>query len=741
MSHKLHVAGLDSATTTEDLHTIFSNYGTVIDCAVVYDKYGSSRKFGFVAYDSLAAAKVLLDGTSGPIMIHGVVVDIMPAADNEVETKENSARARPAMVSRKLGTLAAQPKTKKAGRLIVRNLSFDTSQKHLQKVFGTIGALQEVHVPRKEGKPHPGFAFVQFEKVDDASKAVEALNGKKMCGRAMIVDYAFQKNVFEQYKGVSLEHKAAEKPNVAVKRRREESDDEEIVAEVNVDEEVKRMKQILCDDENQLTEVTRASEKDDDKPQKKRRKQEEGQNSAAKPAKDQKKTKEKDEKERDGKKDDVADDGDDDDGDMSEADDDEKKTNNKFQCGRDLDEGKTVFIRNVPYDADWKDVKTGFQKYGTVSRVYLCKSSTQTDGSHKGTGFVKFKDTSGQTQALEEEAKIKEKMRQLGFKDQKTPLEGFGVMVKGRRIFVMNPTKPEEAPGRKEAKRAERIAQKESWAHLLNMGMIDEWKHPEKWALLSKAEKRLRQASQKERKFQINDPNYVVNPLRLSIRNLDLQVDNPAIVKALKSQGIKAQKVTLVRSKDRKDASGARRPLGYAFAEFEKHDTAHDALKYLNNNAEAFSSYKRPIVEFVLEDKRKLRILENCRNLVQKRKEELEKKQDKENVDKAGETTEKIGDKTTTNVATKKLRRAGDRGRKQRENRRVRKEKAAQEDEIKIVKKDFLKKVLKERAEKTMDPEMERAMYVSRPKKEKKQPKNQLHEDFEATTMSKWRNG
>eukprot|EP00397_Hematodinium_sp_SG-2012_P009866 GEMP01009963.1.p1 GENE.GEMP01009963.1~~GEMP01009963.1.p1 ORF type:complete len:585 (+),score=124.59 GEMP01009963.1:133-1887(+) len=102
MSHKLHVAGLDSATTTEDLHTIFSNYGTVIDCAVVYDKYGSSRKFGFVAYDSLAAAKVLLDGTSGPIMIHGVVVDIMPAADNEVETKENSARARPAMVSRKL---------------------------------------------------------------------------------------------------------------------------------------------------------------------------------------------------------------------------------------------------------------------------------------------------------------------------------------------------------------------------------------------------------------------------------------------------------------------------------------------------------------------------------------------------------------------------------------------------------------------------------------------------------------
>lgn len=50
--------------------------------------------------------------------------------------------------------------------------------------------------------------------------------------------------------------------------------------------------------------------------------------------------------------------------------------------------------------------------------------------------------------------------------------------------------------------------------------------------------------------------------------------------------------------------------LGYAFAEFQEHEHALVALRHINNNPEIFGPQKRPIVEFSLEDRRKLKVKE-----------------------------------------------------------------------------------------------------------------------------------
>uniref|UniRef100_A0AAQ5ZEJ2 RNA-binding protein 28 n=1 Tax=Amphiprion ocellaris TaxID=80972 RepID=A0AAQ5ZEJ2_AMPOC len=50
--------------------------------------------------------------------------------------------------------------------------------------------------------------------------------------------------------------------------------------------------------------------------------------------------------------------------------------------------------------------------------------------------------------------------------------------------------------------------------------------------------------------------------------------------------------------------------LGYGFVQFQDHEHALSALRYLNNNPDIFGSHKRPIVEFSLEDSRKLKIKE-----------------------------------------------------------------------------------------------------------------------------------
>ncbi|XP_017695390.1 PREDICTED: RNA-binding protein 28, partial [Lepidothrix coronata] len=59
-----------------------------------------------------------------------------------------------------------------------------------------------------------------------------------------------------------------------------------------------------------------------------------------------------------------------------------------------------------------------------------------------------------------------------------------------------------------------------------------------------------------------------------------------------------------------RELRGQGQSLGFAFVEFEAHEEALGALRRLNNNPELFGPHKRPIVEFALEDRRKLRLRE-----------------------------------------------------------------------------------------------------------------------------------
>ncbi|KAG7251387.1 hypothetical protein CRUP_001787, partial [Coryphaenoides rupestris] len=60
--------------------------------------------------------------------------------------------------------------------------------------------------------------------------------------------------------------------------------------------------------------------------------------------------------------------------------------------------------------------------------------------------------------------------------------------------------------------------------------------------------------------------------------------------------------------------------LGYGFVQFQYSDHALTTLRYLNNNPEVFGPNKRPIVEFSLEDGRKLKLKEQRQ---QKNKEQF----------------------------------------------------------------------------------------------------------------------
>jgi cold-inducible RNA-binding protein len=76
-------------------------------------------------------------------------------------------------------------------KLFVGNLSFKITENDLQDAFAAYGSVVETNLmmDRMSGRPR-GFAFVTMSSEEEAQKAIEAMNGKELDGRALTVNVA-----------------------------------------------------------------------------------------------------------------------------------------------------------------------------------------------------------------------------------------------------------------------------------------------------------------------------------------------------------------------------------------------------------------------------------------------------------------------------------------------------------------------------------------------------------------------
>jgi RNA recognition motif-containing protein len=76
-------------------------------------------------------------------------------------------------------------------KLFVGNLSFNTTENDLQDMFAAHGTVTEANLmmDRATGKPR-GFGFVTMSTAEEAQKALAALNGQAVDGRALTVNVA-----------------------------------------------------------------------------------------------------------------------------------------------------------------------------------------------------------------------------------------------------------------------------------------------------------------------------------------------------------------------------------------------------------------------------------------------------------------------------------------------------------------------------------------------------------------------
>jgi cold-inducible RNA-binding protein len=75
--------------------------------------------------------------------------------------------------------------------LFVGNLSFNTTENALQDAFAAHGTVVEANLmmDRVSGRPR-GFGFVTMSTPEEAQKAIAALNGAQLDGRALTVNIA-----------------------------------------------------------------------------------------------------------------------------------------------------------------------------------------------------------------------------------------------------------------------------------------------------------------------------------------------------------------------------------------------------------------------------------------------------------------------------------------------------------------------------------------------------------------------
>ncbi|XP_010830067.1 PREDICTED: RNA-binding protein 28 [Bison bison bison] len=579
----LFVGRLPPSARSEQLEELFSQVGPVKQCFVVTEKGSKAcRGFGYVTFSMVEDVQRALKEIT---TFEGCKINVTIAKKKlRNKSKEKGKTENSESPEKELKPKKAKVADKKA-RLIIRNLSFKCSEDDLKTVFSQFGTILEVNIPRKPDGKMRGFAFVQFKNLLEAGKALKGMNMKEIKGRTVAVDWAVAKDKYKSTQSASVpgEEKRPEPEHQELDQEngREEEDMEEGENESDYD-----------DDEEE--------EEEEDKESKLPKPVQIHKRAVKRPAPAESSDEEHSDDDSDLEERDSIDGGEDlaqSDTSSEEQEEEEvsKKKRKKRKLPSDVNEGKTVFIRNLSFDSEEEDLGELLQQFGDLKYVRIV---LHPDTEHsKGCAFAQFMTQEAAQKCLEAASPEAETQIPLcpGQHSPLGPLERaciihitFLLLLSENSLADVLAFFPLSAVIRAGTKAAEGV----SAADMAKRERFELLKHQ-----------------------KLKDQNIFVSRTRLCLHNLPKAVDDKQLRKLLlnSTRGEKAVRIKECRvMRDLKGAYGKIKgqSLGYAFAEFQEHEHALAALRHINNNPEIFGPQKRPIVEFSLEDRRKLKVKE-----------------------------------------------------------------------------------------------------------------------------------
>nr|GEU40584.1 polyadenylate-binding protein 2-like [Tanacetum cinerariifolium] len=169
----IFIKNLDKSIDNKALHDTFSTFGNILSCKIATDGTGQSKGYGFVQFEAEEAAQTAIDKLNGML-----INDKQVYVGHFLRRQE-----RDSSLSRT-----------KFNNVYVKNLSESTTDDDLKKTFGEYGTITSAVVMRDADGKSKCFGFINFESMDDAANAVDALNGKKIDDKEWYVGKAQKKS-------------------------------------------------------------------------------------------------------------------------------------------------------------------------------------------------------------------------------------------------------------------------------------------------------------------------------------------------------------------------------------------------------------------------------------------------------------------------------------------------------------------------------------------------------------------
>ncbi|KAJ0256345.1 RNA recognition motif domain-containing protein [Hirschfeldia incana] len=166
----VYVKNLPKEITDDELKKTFGKYGEISSAVVVKDESGNSRCFGFVNFESPEAAAVAVEKMNGISL--GEDVLYVGRAQKKSEREEELRRKH------------EQDRLEKSNgtNLYVKNLDDGVNDEKLKEMFAEYGNVTSSKVMVNPEGVSRGFGFVSYSTPEEASRAMNEMNGK-MVGR------------------------------------------------------------------------------------------------------------------------------------------------------------------------------------------------------------------------------------------------------------------------------------------------------------------------------------------------------------------------------------------------------------------------------------------------------------------------------------------------------------------------------------------------------------------------------
>uniref|UniRef100_A0A8D8R9P3 RNA-binding protein 28 n=1 Tax=Cacopsylla melanoneura TaxID=428564 RepID=A0A8D8R9P3_9HEMI len=454
-----------------------------------------------------------------------------------------------------------KPDKTKRGRIFVKNLPFKITEQELKDHFSQYGDIVDFQLLKNSDGKLKGCGFINYDKKISAVKAILKCNKKPFKDRTISVDWAVPKSTFEKTKKGSEEVKKDKS-----KTKTEDADDTE-----------------SDKDEDQDSDGCEIMEDGDEKPE----------------LSDMEAESDNEKESNSEEDDDTEDDETDEDESMddeeiktesqdkavkSEEQNDKKpgqQQNKKKVKSNDITEGKTVFLRNVPFHIDnnrLKQVMIAEFGYSTIMYALVCIDPL-TEHS-KGTAFIKFK-TEEQAQAC---------------------ISKGSLLIDGETVTCHAAMDKKQLEAQKEDK--DKKFKDSRNLYLVKEGVVTGGSRAAADVSVADMTKRVQLEQWKTQ--MLRNLHMFVSKTRLIVHNLPPDWSD-AMLRAMfkKHSPPKAviREAKVMRNIRDVDENGIAKSKEHGFVSYTTHEDTLAALRNVNNNPTIFTRAKRPIVAFSIENR------------------------------------------------------------------------------------------------------------------------------------------